>query len=363
MKKFWLIISFWLVIITGTIFWTISRYPTFAPTFPYHQTVAHLPRPLSILGNFDGVNYLRLSTHGYPSRGGEVAFFPLYPLLIRGFVNLGFEPLYGALTVTFLCLILFFLLVRKLYPAASSKFLWLFVSFPASFFLLSAYTESLFLLFFVAFLYTLKAKKWWLAGIIAGAASGTRLVGAIFGVMLLVEYFRNCHKLSFRFFLLAILSELGLLAYMYYLYQNFGDPLAFIHAQPQFGMGRSGGEIILLPQVLYRYGRMLLTVDIASLLYWRVLWELLTFLFFLFTLIKYWFKLTLIDRLYSTWVILLPTLSGTLSSFPRYALVAIPLFIVLTRELPPWVFNLLVILQALLLIASLSLFTRGLFVA
>lgn len=368
MKKFWLIVSLWLLILTGSLSWAIRTYPDYRPTFPYHQITSHWPRAISTWSNFDGVNYLRLATHGYPSRGGEVAFFPLYPVLVRGLTNVGLDPLLSALLLSSFCLVLFFLLVRELYPRIASRFLLLFLSFPASFFLAGAYTESLFLLFFVLFVAALKRRSWWLAAFVAGLASGTRLVGAIFGIMLLLEYFRTVPKpITLRrysiFFVLVLLSELGLLLYMFYLSRAYGDPLAFIHAQPQFGMGRSGGEIILLPQVLFRYVKMLLTVTPVSLLFWRVLWELVTFLVALWVLVKYWTKLTPTDRLYSGWVILLPTLSGTLSSFPRYALVALPLFFVLARHLKPRALAMIVITQTLLLIFHFVLFTRGLFVA
>ncbi|MFH2085976.1 MAG: hypothetical protein ABII21_04300 [bacterium] len=364
MKKSWLIISIWIAILVGAIFWTVSKYPIYTPSFPYHQTIAHLPRQLSILGNFDGANYLWISTHGYPIKGGEVAFFPLYPILISTLVNLGIEPLYAALIFNLFCVTIIGLLIHQLYPKLSAKFLLLFLSFPVSFYLVSAYTETLFILFFLTFMLCLKQQRWWLAALIAGLASGTRLVGAIFGVILIIEYFRY-HPITINHKLLTmfILSELGLLAYMYFLFTTRGDPLSFIHAQPLFGMGRSGGEIIFLPQVLYRYLKMLLTVDTMSLLYWRVLWELLTFLASLYLLIKYWVKLTPAERIYTAWVVLLPTLSGTLSSFPRYALVAIPLFLAVAKEIKPIYLTFIVLAQSSLLIFNLILFTRGLFVA
>lgn len=364
MKKFWAIISLWLGIVFGTIIWAARTY-AFTPTFPYYELTASYPRVLSTLSNFDGVNYLRLSTNGYPENGGEVAFFPLYPLLIHGLINLGLSPLPAALILNFFFLLLFFLIFFELDPKNSSRFLLLFLSFPTSFFLLGVYTESLFIFLFIAFIASLKLKRWWFAAIIAALASGTRFVGVIFGPILLIEYFR--HQPSpisrIQYSILLLLSELGFLAYMYYLSRTTGDPLAFIHVQPQFGMGRSGGEIILLPQVLYRYLRMLLTLSPQTLIYYRVLWELGTFIFFSGVLFKYWSKLGLADKLYSTWVLLLPTFSGTLSSFPRYELVALPLFLVLARYARLRSLYLLVVTNLSLLIFYLALFTRGLFVA
>ena len=363
MKKSWLLISLYLFILFGSITWSAQYYP-FTPTFPYYQLTESYPRLWSTLSHFDGVNYLRLATNGYPTGGGEVAFFPLFPLLIRGFINLGIDPFLAALLLNGILFILLILFAKTLYPQIFTKFSWLFLSFPASFFLLATYSEALFLVLFLTFTACLHKRWFYLAAGVAGLASSTRLVGSILGVILLIEYFYS-HPLTINYkpLTLFILSQLGLIFYMLYLFQTTGDPLAFIHVQPQFGMGRSGGEIVLLPQVLYRYARMLLTVDIQSYLYWRVVWELITFLGASFALYWYWFKLSISDRIYSTWVIFLPTLSGTLSSYPRYALIALPLFLIIAKSLRPIPLILVVFSQTLILIYNVLLFTRGLFVA
>lgn len=363
MQKSWLIVSFWLLLVFGSIAWSVHSY-AFTPTFPYHQLTSMWPRLWSTLSHFDGVNYLRIAQSGYPAGGGEVAFFPLFPLLIHGLTNLGISTFLASLLLNGVLFILLIFFVITLYPALASKFFWLFLTFPASFFLLSVYSETLFLVFFFTFVACLQKRWFYLAALVAALASSTRLVGSILGVMLLVEYFRH-HPvaISRKPLILLLISELGLLAYMYYLWVTRGDPLAFIHVQPQFGMGRSGGEIVLLPQVLYRYANMLIRAPAFNILTGRVLWELLTFLGSIWVLIKYWRSLSVSDRLYCSWVLILPTLSGTLSSFPRYALLAVPLFLVLAKHLKLPLLLFLGVIQAGLLVFQLILFTRGLFVA
>ena len=55
------------------------------------------------------------------------------------------------------------------------------------------------------------------------------------------------------------LTLLGLGSYMFYLWRVFGDPLYFFHLQSEFGAGRQEG-IILLPQVIWRYIKIFMTV-------------------------------------------------------------------------------------------------------
>ena len=57
--------------------------------------------PLQLLGAWDGVWYGRVAAHGYlliPGRQSDPAFFPLFPILMRGLHAAGLPlPLAGAL--------------------------------------------------------------------------------------------------------------------------------------------------------------------------------------------------------------------------------------------------------------------------
>ncbi len=61
---------------------------------------------------------------------------------------------------------------------------------------------------------------------------------------------------------------------MVYLQLVFGDWLYFWHAQPVFGAERSGGSIVLLPQVFWRYLKILSSVSINTQMFWISLSEL-----------------------------------------------------------------------------------------
>src|SRR5690606_33849224 len=129
------------------------------------------------------------------------------------------------------------------------------------FFLGALYTEALFLLLVLGSFWAARTQQWLLAGILAGIASGTRIVGvALFPALLLELWYQNRPnqpdlKLFFsqnlRHIARISLSLAGLAFYMVYLWQTFGDPLFFFHVQSEFGAGRQE-SLVLFPQVLWR---------------------------------------------------------------------------------------------------------------
>ena len=150
---------------------------------------------------------------------------------------------------------------------------------------------------------------------------------------------------------------------MHYLAKNFSDALYFIHAQPVFGAQRSADKLILLYQVFWRYTKMIFTVEPKSLLYYTVSQEFILSLAFLFLMIISYKKTRLSYAVFATLAYIVPTLTGTLSSMPRYVLVMFPAFIVLGQIRNKALRVTLYALSAALLAINLSLFTRGYWVS
>jgi hypothetical protein len=360
MKKSWgkpiLIILSWLVSILLIGLWSIKYLP-FSPSFPYYGDLSsHYSRALASFAHFDGIHYLRLVYHAYTDMGSQ-AFFPAYPLLVRTLTFGVFDPLYIAIILNFSLLLATFKLVK-----ASPRFLLLFLTFPTSFFLLANYTESLFVFFVVLFFTFLRQKRFFWAALVAGLASGTRVVGIFLAASLLIELLQSRQN-WWRIGSYLLLTSAGLFGYMLFLTLRYHNPLMFVHVQTMFGAGRSGSTIILLPQVLYRYAHMLATTPPTSLGFIRSAWELLTFLLACLALALSWRRLRLSAAIFCACVILFPSLSGTLSSFPRYALVAIPLFIAFSQSLSGKWLALISALQYVMLIISVAWFVQGIFVA
>ncbi|MFZ2199857.1 MAG: hypothetical protein WAV40_03660 [Microgenomates group bacterium] len=370
MKNFWqsntnrlfTIVFLWIIFVVIAIAVAIHQFP-FTPTFPYYTTdlSPHYNRFFSTFAHFDGIHYLRIASAGFYPDGGEVAFFPAYPFLIHGLINLGVDKLVAGISISLISLLISLLILHDLYPKHGWKFVALLLSFPASFYFLSVYTESLYLLAFALMLYFIKKKMYYAAALAVALSTATRFVGiAMIAYLVMSMWGRVDWK---KIFAAALISLTGLASYMVYLWKTLGDPLAFIHSQPIFGMGRSGGEIVFLPQVIFRYLKMTFTADPSTLLYWRAVAEISLFILVVTVLIKYWRKLSLPELFYTLTVLIIPTLSGTLSSYPRYVLAAIPLLIVLSQELSKRSFILTILIQSVFLFVSIALFTSGLFVA
>lgn len=347
-----LVLAIWILLLSLLAALTTRLLP-FNPSFPYYDTdlSPFYPRLLAIPGHFDGIHYLRLAAHGYADSGSQ-AFFPLYPLLIRLLSNWGFPPLGAAVYVSLVSLACFARLV-------SARTLGLVLAFPAGFFLLSAYTESLFLFLLALAMTLLSSRRHFLAAIVIGLLSSVRLAGVLMLIPLALSLWQSTPK---KIYLLPI-GSLGFLLFIAYLALYQGDALAFLHVQPLFGGGRAGEGIILLPQVLYRYARMLVTVELGSLVYARLAFELLLFLGAGCLLFYYRRRLTPALWWYCLAAILLPTFSGSLSSISRYLYAALPLFTVVAEDLTPSAYKLTLLVLGVFHVIHLALFTTGIFVA
>ena len=341
----------------------------FKPSFPYAEVLLQ-PHGSPLFwswANFDGVHYLGIATQGYFAQFTQ-AFFPLYPLLVRLLDQLINNTILTGLLIShisfFAFLVVFYRLLRLdvTHKIAQRAILFL-VLFPTSFFFGSVYTESLFMLFIVTAFYLMRQRHFVWAGLAGALAASTRILGIVLIPALILEYSQYSKKKFNLSWLVVLLPAAGLLLYMYYLNQAFHDPVYFLHAQPAFGAERSGSKLILLYQVFWRYTKMLTTVPFTSLLYYTVSQEFVSALIFLF-LSLLTFKFT--RRSYAAFTALaylIPTLTGTFSSLPRYVLVLFPAFIILAKIKNSQLRFALLAVSALLLAINTALFTRGFWVS
>lgn len=346
MKKFWQdnknIIKFVLLLfIVWQIFLCLLNFASPFINIPrregynYVEIKVKNPKFFWNRANFDGIHYLDISRKGYGIF--QQAFFPLYPKLIRFISPLfGHHDLVVGIFISnvslLISLFLFYKLIKLDYSDQVAKqTLVYFLIFPASFFLGMVYTESLFLMLVLGSFYAVRKKRWLAAGILGSFASNTRLVGIFIFPALLYEWWSENKiqntKYKIQNILPLLLVPLGLLSYVKFLWQKYDDPLMFLHVQPSFGGQRSGGKIILLYQVFWRYLKMILTTKMDP-LYFTVWLELVTAILFLVLIL-----LSLKKGIRTSYLIfaslsyIAPSFSGTFSSLPRYALVLFPCFI------------------------------------
>ena len=324
--------------------------------------------------NFDGEHYLSIIREGY--RPLTYFFFPGFPLLIKYIAGLFVGSMYSyavlGLTISnaifFVALIGFWKLITMDYDEKIAKIaVVLLLVFPTSFYFASFYSEALFLAAVVWSMYFVRRGYFAFSGILGGLSSLTRVVGvSIFPSLLLESLFPNgkFKKIKITPKLIYIfLTPLGLLLYMYYLWRVTGDPLNFLHTVGIFGDQRSS-SFVMLPQVFYRY--ILKIIPNLNINYFPSLFttfmEFFVSLLFLVVSILSFYKLRLSYSVYILLGYLIPTLSGSFSSIPRYVVVLFPGFILASlwiRNKSVFVKTLVYGLSSICLIISTAMFVRG----
>lgn len=185
---------------------------------------------------WDSVWFLRIAQDGYgATEHAAAAFYPLYPLLVGlvGRVLFGHYVVAGVLVSLAACLGAFALLYRLTLQhlgdaGARRAVLYLAIS-PFALFLGAVYSESVFLLAAVASFYLAERRSFLGAGIAAGLASLTRLVGIALLPSLVLLAWREPRRGPALLRLAAAPALFAL--YPLYLWWKVDDPLAFLHAQ------------------------------------------------------------------------------------------------------------------------------------
>lgn len=209
-----------------------------------------------------------------------------------------------------------------------------------------------------------------MAGIIGAFASATRIFGILIMPVLIIEIYNLVKsgqvKLRSLFFIRSLIgifiSSGGLLAYMFFLQIQFQNPIYFFTAQPSFGAQRSGDSIILLPQVLFRYLKILTTIPFFSQAFITASLEVLFTLIPLILLVIFFKKIRLSYAIFIFSCLILPTLTGTLSSMPRYALMSFLIFPLIVFKYKRFIFPIMILLFSLQ-VYMVILFVRGYWVA
>jgi Gpi18-like mannosyltransferase len=194
---------------------------------------------------WDALRYLTIAEHGY-SIPIQAAFFPLYPLLIRVGMLLPFGSAGAYAAGLIVSNVAFFfalwslrvLAEREFGPEVAARSAIYLALFPTALFFFAPYNESLFLLLALTCFLALRRGRWWLAGALGLLATLTRSAGLFLVVPFAVEYLCQ-HRWQWRRWrldaLAAGLIPLGLVIYGFYCWLQFGDPLAFAHAQAHWG--------------------------------------------------------------------------------------------------------------------------------
>jgi Gpi18-like mannosyltransferase len=271
-------------------------------------------RPTDALLRYDSNHYRNIVVDGYTSN--TAAFFPLYPLLVSGVHRAGIPVNYALLAVSwFFCvaasLVTFYWFKFELALRKSKISPWqvmfLIVLFPTSFYFMLGYTESLFVFLTVSALYSYRQGYYLLAGALVALSTATRVQGGVVALFFLADYVMTRDWRKWQKLIPVGMSAIGIGAYMYFLWQHFGNPFEFILAQQYWG--RLSGNVIM---------------NLFGSLTPPYLWYLPILTIMLFAVYK---KLGKIWFWYCLVFIAVPISSGRLDSLNRYMLAAPPLFL------------------------------------
>jgi hypothetical protein len=203
---------------------------------------------------FDGGNradalwYQRIASGGYSPADASAAFFPLYPMIVHAVSWLGIGTLQAALLVAQASLlgslvVLYALTTREFGETAGRRATRYLAVFPTAFFLLSPFTESLFLFVVLLAFWFARDGRWWQAVIPAVCASLTRSAGIVLVGALLVEAVMQWHAAGRPFgprwlaprLLASAGPAIGLGLYSAYWSVLRNDPAAPVRAQKNWG--------------------------------------------------------------------------------------------------------------------------------
>ncbi|MFI6072851.1 hypothetical protein ACIA5C_14815 [Actinoplanes sp. NPDC051343] len=197
--------------------------------------------------------FLKVATTGYPHgytedmagrlQGNELAFFPLYPMLIKLFAVFGTTPETAAIAVSWVAsagaALGLYLLGTSLYNRRTGYALAaICLTAPVSIVFSMAYSEGVFLAFVAGMLVAAHRRVWWAAGLLGLAAALTRPTGAAAALALavaaLIEVGRIRRERDASIWppiAAAAVALAGVPAFLVWVGNRVGDPAAWFRIQ------------------------------------------------------------------------------------------------------------------------------------
>lgn len=213
-------------------------------TMPFEQTAL-----AETFAAWDSGWYFDIASRGYyftPEGQSSVAFFPLYPMLMRvvawpfgstdaAIWTAGIAISYSAF---FIGLIVVYRLTDQLLGGreVARRTVLLITVFPFSFFLTRVYPSGLFFLLTALSVSAAYRSRWWAAGIWGAFATLTRPHGILIGLPLALLALRepSWRATISRLLRLAPIPA-AFIGYCAYVWSLAGDPLAWLNSQSQWG--------------------------------------------------------------------------------------------------------------------------------
>ncbi len=173
----------------------LALRPTLPPAFVAQFYYGSVPSDNPLIAQFQRWDVLRITAvavSGYAPDNGSATNFPLLPLAIHWLSFITGDTLVAGLILSnvaaMAALALLYRLTRSLRDDATARRAAILLAFfPTAFFLFMPYTESLFLTLAVGAIFAARQRRWGWAGLLAGAAALTRILGVLLVLPLAVE--------------------------------------------------------------------------------------------------------------------------------------------------------------------------------
>ena len=231
--------------------WAVSRAFFFVvgaighAAVPQGDVVGAYREPIGSLGywgHWDGRWFAHVAMHGYDTVPAT-AFFPLFPLLLRGSSELGLGLAVAGVAISTLATLAALWFVHELARrwaderAALAAILAL-AFFPTAFFLNAVYSDPLFLALSAGAVWSVYVRRdLLLAGVFGYLAAVTRNLGVLLVLPFAWEWLRHRREFGWVSLVGVAGPAVGLLTYVVYLWRGTGEPLLFSLAYRQ-GWGR-----------------------------------------------------------------------------------------------------------------------------
>jgi len=338
-----------------------EQFTVFGSTSPFWDTFARWDS-----GYFEGI-----ARSGYaPLADGRsnIAYFPVYPLLIRAVARL-FGRQHAAFYISGIAIAwlsfvlamvaLYYLARLDLPPRRAARAVLLTMIFPFAFFFGVAYSESTFLLFVVLAFYGFRTRHWLPGGLCGAIATATRVPGVMMLPALGWLAWRNAQPtVRDRASAAAglVLAASGVGAYSLYIYQLTGHPFEWAATIERWGYHPGGypwvGPLNLVGQLAVHPYRYLTTHPMAV---YDTLYGV-TGILFAVSIPFVWRRFGAAYGIFMLLSLWLPLSSGALEGVGRYCSVLFPCFLWLATIRSRSVSTAVIVVFAMFYTLGLALF-------
>lgn len=336
----------WRLLLTPLLAWFASRFVSLASIAVGNHLRADFSRVAAALRIWDGNWYLEAAEgYAYPDVSApnlgqiDIAFFPLFPILIRVVQGItGWTPLAAAVLVTGIfgatAIVAIWLLVHRISGReVADRAAMLIAFFPGTIALTLVYSEGVMLTAAAGSLLALLHRKWWLAGLLGALASAARpngiAVALACGVAALIAIRRDRDWTSLA---APAIAPLGMVAYLGWLWANTGAANVWFRVQKEgWGEGIDFGKRTAV-EFWDFYSRLPTDLDflnIPFIVHLRAVGLLLVIA--TLVLMVRWRPPAIIWA-YTIGILLPSLLSQTLGARPRFIFTAFPLLVALAWQ-------------------------------